>query len=267
MLLYFVIIPLAVFLVVLIGAYSVALVQAKLAFILVILFASAILAMVCPLISKLVIKKRRNKPSYSIKQKEQLRQAAQEDERIKAKNDSDEAAAKAEYEKNLPSVIDNTKLELQKKTEELHACALQLKEHLQTFSSMDQLSDNDKCLQTISCLIYFIETHRADSIKEALHEYDKAVSANQLAELEKQRIQLQQQQLQMQRKQMQMQQQHQSNVEAALVQAAISAERDRARQRDMMYVHCMNIESTLGSIASHSRQLAETADVYCSKYY
>lgn len=263
----FIIIPLIVCLVALIGAYAVALVQAKVAYILVILFGVAVLATVCSIVSKLVIKQRRKKPTYSIKQREMLSQAALEDERIKAKNDKDEAAAKAEYEKSLPSVIDNTKLELQKKTEELHTCAAQLKEHLQTFTSMDQLSDNDKCLQVIGYLIYFIETHRADSIKEALHEYDKAVSASQLAELEKQRLELQQQQLQMQREQMQMQQQHQSNVEATLRQAAISAENDRARQRDMMYVHCMNIESQLGSIASHSRQLADTADIYCSKYY
>ena len=198
---------------------------------------------------------------------EALAQAEERDRLNGQKNQENEAAARAEYEKNLPAVVESTKEKLREKTEELHNCAFRLKEHLQTFYSMDQLSDDDKSLQTIDCLIYFIETHRADSIKEALREYDKAVAANQLAALESQRVSLLKQQIRMQQEQMEMTRSHQRNVEATLQQAAAQAASDRARQRDMMYVHYLNIETELGSIASNSGKIADAAELYSAKYY
>lgn len=53
---------------------------------------------------------------------------------------------------------------------------------------MDYLCEDDKNLQTIDMLIRFIETRRADSIKEALQEYDKLLVNKQMLELEKQKV-------------------------------------------------------------------------------
>lgn len=54
---------------------------------------------------------------------------------------------------------------------------------------MDCLCEEDKNLQTVELLIRFINTRRADSIKEALQEYDKLMANRQLLEIEKQKLQ------------------------------------------------------------------------------
>ena len=56
-------------------------------------------------------------------------------------------------------------------------------------------------------------------------------------------------------------------MEATLQQAAAQAARDRARQRDMMYVHYLNVETELGSIASNCGKIADAAELYSAKYY
>ena len=54
---------------------------------------------------------------------------------------------------------------------------------------MDCLCEEEKNLQTVELLIRFINTRRADSIKEALQEYDKLMANRQLLEIEKQKLQ------------------------------------------------------------------------------
>ncbi len=131
---------------------------------------------------------------------------------------------------------------------------------------MDCLSEKDKTLGVIDCLIYFIETHRADSVKEALQEYDKAVRANQAAMFEQQRINLLNKQIKIQQQQLEMQEAHNKQVVSAVQNAAAQASRERALQRDMLYAHCMSIENTLGSIAGNSKRLANEAELYLSAY-
>lgn len=229
--------------------------------------ASAVLCLAVSLILKSAAKKGKNKPKYNASQLEDLKKAAKEDRLTKAENDKNEALAKQEYDKNLPLAVNENRRCLDAKVEELHTLAEKLKSHLAAFNSMDYLSQNDKTLQTIDCLIYFMETRRADSIKEALHEYDKMLSANQLAALEQQRIDMLNKQIKMQQQQLEMQESHNREVIANIQNAAARASRERALQRDMMYVHCMNIESTLGSIAHNSRTLANTAELYLSSNY
>lgn len=106
---------------------------------------------------------------------------------------------------------------------------------MQTFAEMDCLSEKDKTLGVIDCLIYFIETHRADSVKEALQEYDKAVRANQAAMFEQQRINLLNKQIKIQQQQLEMQEAHNKQVVSAVQNAAAQASRERALQRDMLY--------------------------------
>lgn len=55
--------------------------------------------------------------------------------------------------------------------------------------TMDCLCEEDKNLQTVELLIRFINIRRADSIKEALQEYDKLMANRQLLEIEKQKLQ------------------------------------------------------------------------------
>ena len=55
--------------------------------------------------------------------------------------------------------------------------------------TMDCLCEEEKNLQTVELLIRFINIRRADSIKEALQEYDKLMANRQLLEIEKQKLQ------------------------------------------------------------------------------
>lgn len=96
-------------------------------------------------------------------------------------------------------------------------------------------------LAVANWLLYFIETHRADSIKEALHEYDNMLQNKKMLELEAMKLQLEitkaekenadrQHQLDMQRR-------HQLEMEAqaartAASQASIAA--STAAMRDSM---------------------------------
>lgn len=56
---------------------------------------------------------------------------------------------------------------------------------------MDALCEEDKNLQTVELLIRLMETRRADSVKEALQEYDKLMANRQLLEIEKQKLEAQ----------------------------------------------------------------------------
>lgn len=227
---------------------------------------SSVLCLACAFALKAAAKKSKDAPKYTASQLENLKKAVQEDCRIKAENDRNEALSKEEYDKNLPVVIGEQKRALSAKAEELHTLAEGLKSHLQTFAEMDCLSEKDKTLSVIDCLIYFIETHRADSVKEALQEYDKAVRANQAAMLEQQRIDLLNKQIKIQQQQLEMQEAHNRQVVSAIQNAAAQASRERALQRDMLYAHCMSIENTLGSIAGNSKRLANEAELYLSAY-
>ena len=59
----------------------------------------------------------------------------------------------------------------------------------------DCLGEDEKNIQVVEMLIYFIESRRADSIKEALHEYDKAKANQQMIELEEKRLAMQKTQM------------------------------------------------------------------------
>lgn len=257
---------LSVFAALLFIAYIAVFIESGIGYSVIIPIVSAVLCLACAFLLKAVAKRSKNSPKYTALQLKNLKEAAQEDCRIKAENDRNEALSKEEYDKNLPVVIGEQKRALSAKAEELHTFAEGLKSHLQTFAEMDCLSENDKTLNVIDCLIYFIETHRADSVKEALQEYDKAVRANQAAMLEQQRIDLLNKQIKVQRQQLEMQEAHNRQVVSAVQNAAAQASRERALQRDMMYVHCMNIENSLGSIAGNSKKLANEAELYLSAY-
>lgn len=247
-------------------AYNAFFIENGVGYLAIIPIASAVLCLACALIFKKTAQKSKKAPKYTAVQLENLNKAAEEDRRVIAENSKNEALAQEEYNKKLSLETNQNKQTFNAKVEELHTLAESLKSHLQTFTEMDCLSEQDKTLGVIDCLIYFIETHRADSIKEALQEYDKAVAANQAAMLEQQRIDLLNKQIKIQQQQIEMQDKHNKQIMSAVQNASAQASRERALQRDMMYVHCMNIENSLGSIAHNSSKLSNEADIYLASY-
>lgn len=58
------------------------------------------------------------------------------------------------------------------------------KAYLASAEASDVLAESDKNTEIIDCLIHLIESRRADSIKEVLHEYDSMEQNKKLLEIE-----------------------------------------------------------------------------------
>ena len=106
---------------------------------------------------------------------------------------------------------------------------------MKNFDSMNSLSEEDKSLETIEYLIYFIKTHRADSIKEALHEYDKLQTNKQMLEIERQKL------------------------EANLKKAALEHE-DRMKQLEAEKMHNYEMECLSRDNARSRQEIAKNLD-------
>ena len=134
-------------------------------------------------------RKKRQNPTLTAAQKKQVQEAAQADEAAKKANAQARAEAQkkaeAEHERRLPQ-IDR---ELRDCVQEFEQARGRVGEHMARLNAMDCLCEEDKTLQIVELLIRFIETRRADSIKEALREYDKLVANQKLLEIEKQKLQ------------------------------------------------------------------------------
>lgn len=130
--------------------------------------------------------KNKRAPKLSQSQISQLKTAAEKD--TKAKNAETRARVQAEWEAKCKSRNAEIDSELCALKEEYSAHRKDLAIHFAALKQMDYLCEDDKNLQTIDMLIRFIETRRADSIKEALQEYDKLLVNKQMLELEKQKV-------------------------------------------------------------------------------
>ncbi|MBQ2675894.1 MAG: magnesium transporter [Clostridia bacterium] len=64
------------------------------------------------------------------------------------------------------------------------------KAHLASAEASDILGDDEKAPEIIDMLIHFIESRRADNIKEALHEYDAMKQNQKLLEIEAMKVQV-----------------------------------------------------------------------------
>lgn len=99
-------------------------------------------------------------------------------------NETNEPKEKAEWEKWW----EGYKPELRERG--LHHISLgdtameKAKAHLEAAEESTVLGENEKSPEVIDLLINFIESRRADSIKEALHEYDKMEQNKKLLEIE-----------------------------------------------------------------------------------
>lgn len=150
----------------------------------------------------------------------------------KAEAEAQSAVAKEKRVKEIDELLPQLQEEFEDAKKELNEAASQVEEN-------DCLGEEEKNIQVIEMLIYFIESRRADSIKEALHEYDKAMTNKQMVELEEKRLALQKSQMEKEandRKKL-LKLQEEANDRARW------AAMDNARQRDQLLQKLDSLES------------------------
>lgn len=121
-------------------------------------------------------------------QKKQMEDALAADKRAKAENARRTAEAKRSLDEERQRRLPEIDREIREKAQQFDAARQQVMLHMEKLAAMDALCEDDKTLQTVDLLIRFIQTRRADSIKEALQEYDKLMANRQLLEIEKQKL-------------------------------------------------------------------------------
>ena len=118
---------------------------------------------------------------------------------------------------------------------------------MENLEKMDALCEEDKQLQIVEFLIRFINTRRADTIKEALQEYDKLMINQQMLEIERQKLAAELQRISQERdaqkKQLEQQIRHQTEMEYL---ARDSAKKPcRCGKRNTKYRHYSVLRPTL----------------------
>lgn len=141
-------------------------------------------------IIKLVRKIKVKFPKLTAKQKAKWRAACLEDEKAVVENRQAKEAAQRQWEANRAKRLPEIDREIQENIQEFNTRQLRVDEHMIILEEMDALCEDDKNLQMVDMLIRFIETRRADSIKEALQEYDKLMNNQKLLEIEKQKLEV-----------------------------------------------------------------------------
>lgn len=149
------------------------------------------------------------------------------------------------------------------------------KQHLAAANESTVLGENEKNIEVIDILINFIESHRADSIKEALHEYDAMRQNQKVLEIEAIKAQIEIEKSKKEnadrRFQMEQQRRHQLEMEAqarrnadlqsqiAANTAAAAASTERLRKQ---------AASAAADIADAQARIENTnAAIYRNEYY
>ncbi len=138
--------------------------------------------------ARLIRRIRVKSSALSAAQKKQWEAARAADERAKAANTEARAAAQAQWEAEQKRRMPEIDREIGGYARQFDEHRRLVDQHMQALAAMDALCEEDKSLQTVDLLIRFIETRRADSVKEALQEYDKLMTNRQLMEIEKQKL-------------------------------------------------------------------------------
>ena len=121
-------------------------------------------------------------------QKEELEKAKKKDEQITKENKEKLEQAKKEWEEHgKEEFLKETEKSIKKYQNEIINTSKKIVESNEKIDSMDILGNDEKQIKIIDMLIYFIESHRADNIKEALHEYDEALARQELIRLEQEK--------------------------------------------------------------------------------
>lgn len=195
----------------------------------------AILIVACAVVALIAIgvvnknnRSKANNPSLSSSQEEEYSIACQNDELAKKENAVIRADAKAEWDRKRAARLPELEREMANNIDKYNNSMEKAKMHMERLSAMDALCEDDKNLQIVDMLIRFIETRRADSIKEALQEYDKLMANQQILEIEKKKLEAEliriDQEKASQEKALEEQRRHQSEMEYWA--------RDNARTRD-----------------------------------
>ena len=166
-------------------------------------------------------------------------QALEEAKKLDADNEAANMASKEQAEAKEKVRREERLVEIEEELEELKIELNRSKEDLaanwEFIENSDILGPDEKSLQTVQLLMYFIESRRADSIKEALHEYDKAKMNEKLLKYEEQRNELERQKIENERvdreKKLKLEQQHQKEMEYIARENARGME-DLARRVD-----------------------------------
>ncbi len=211
---------------------------------------SLIIHIVCVITSKF--------PTLSAKQKTVLAAEKQRDIDNAEQNKMNEEKEKAEWE----AWWEGHKLEVKEKMllhlEKGDVAMEKAKAHLASAEASDALGESEKSPEIIDWLLYFIESRRADSIKESLHEFDKMQQNKKMLEIEKIKFDLEVAKAQKEnadrRHEMEMNRRHQLEMEMqakrnADMQSQIAA--NTAAMRD-------SAERMRRDAASHAAQSAAT---------
>lgn len=157
---------------------------------LLLLLGGVVLAVAASGIARAVQKGKLNakETALTLAQKKQLEDALAADKRAKAENARRTAEAKRRWDEERQNRLPEIDREIREKAQQFDAARQEVMLHMENLAAMDALCEDDKTLQTVDLLIRFIQTRRADSIKEALQEYDKLMANRQLLEIEKQKL-------------------------------------------------------------------------------
>lgn len=175
-------------------------------------------------------------PPLTRSQKKEYDIACQKDELARKENAVIRADAKTEWDKKRAARLPELEREMADNVDRFNDAMKKAKIHLDRLSAMDALCEDDKNLQIVDMLIRFIDTRRADSIKEALQEYDKLMANQQLLEIEKKKLEAEliriNQEKASQEKMLEEQRRHQADMEYwARHNASILSEQSRAQQQ------------------------------------
>jgi len=197
--------------------------------------AATAIALIVLAIAKLINSYFLENPVMGAKKLEALEQAkkldAENEEANRINKEQAEAKSKARREERLVEIeeeLEELQIELNRSREDLAA-------HWEFIDNSDILGPDEKSLQVVQILMYFIESRRADSIKEALHEYDKAKMNEKLLKYEEQRNELERQKIENERidreQRLKLEKQHQKEMEYIARENARGME-DLARRVD-----------------------------------
>ncbi|MGM9941265.1 MAG: hypothetical protein ACI32N_04655 [Bulleidia sp.] len=177
------------------------------------------------------------RPKLTKEQKQQVEQARKNDELAKEHNAEIKAEAKAEWQKKRAKRLPVLEKELKENAEQFSRCTDNVNACMAKLNALDGLGDDDKNLQEVDILIRFIETHRADSIKEALQEYDRLIANQKLLAVEKQKVKAEMRRISQEKaaqaKMLEEQKKHQSEMEYWA--------RDNARTRQKQLTELENL--------------------------
>ena len=209
-------------------------------------------------------------------QKEELEKAKKKDEEIEKENKAILDKAIKEWEDHgKEDFIKNTEKEMKKYQNEIVSTSKKIVESNKKIDSMDILGNDEKQIKIIDMLIYFIESHRADNIKEALHEYDDAVARQELIRLEQEKnnmIQqhnnemqrLAQESARLQERMLSEQREHNAQVEAAQRIAAYEQQEYNTQMKRIAQDNASNRAQIAQSASYIANQMALNAR---DKYY